>query len=93
MIKNKLDQRTLDVVQTAFQLAPGTEAPSEMNTYFPQFKLLNMAENTSHNIHNLYTIRGAAGRDGNAWSRYIADAMREFGGRSDMPIAQHHRLT
>jgi alkyl sulfatase BDS1-like metallo-beta-lactamase superfamily hydrolase len=61
-----------------------------MNMYFPQFKLVNMAENTSHNMHNLYTIRGAEVRDGNAWSRYLADAMREFGGRTDVLIAQHH---
>lgn len=90
LIKKRLDERTVDGVQMVFQLTPGTEAPSEMNLYFPQFKLLNMAENTSHNMHNLYTIRGAEVRDGNAWSRYIADAMREFGGRSDVLIAQHH---
>jgi alkyl sulfatase BDS1-like metallo-beta-lactamase superfamily hydrolase len=90
LIKKNLDQRTVDGVEIVFQLTPGTEAPSEMNLYFPQFKLLNMAENTSHNMHNLYTIRGAEVRDGNAWSRYLADAMREFGGRTDVLIAQHH---
>ena len=84
LIKKNLDQRTVDGVQMVFQLTPGTEAPSEMNMYFPQFKLLNMAENTSHNMHNLYTIRGAEVRDGNAWSRYLADAMREFGSRTDV---------
>ena len=90
LIKKNLEPRTVDGVEIVFQLTPGTEAPSEMNMYFPQFKLLNMAENTSHNMHNLYTIRGAEVRDGNAWSRYIGDAMREFGGRSDVLIAQHH---
>ena len=61
-----------------------------MNLFFPQFKLLNMAENTSHNMHNLYTLRGAEVRDGNAWSRYLSDAIREFGPRTDVLIAQHH---
>ena len=90
VIKKNLEPRTVDGVQMVFQLTPGTEAPSEMNMYFPQFKLLNMAENSSHNMHNLYTLRGAEVRDGNAWSRYLADAMREFGGRTDVLIAQHH---
>ena len=90
VIKKNLEPRTVDGVEIIFQLTPGTEAPSEMNMYFPQFKLLNMAENSSHNMHNLYTLRGAEVRDGNAWSRYLADAMREFGGRTDVLIAQHH---
>ena len=90
LIQKNLEQRTVDGVEIVFQLTPGSEAPSEMNMYFPQFKLLNMAENTSHNMHNLYTLRGAEVRDGNAWSRYLSDALREFGGRTDVLIAQHH---
>ena len=90
LIKKNLEQRKIDGVEIVFQLTPGSEAPSEMNMYFPQFKLLNMAENTSHNMHNLYTIRGAEVRDGNAWSRYISQAMREFGEISEVLIAQHH---
>jgi alkyl sulfatase BDS1-like metallo-beta-lactamase superfamily hydrolase len=90
LIKKNLETRKVDGVEMVFQLTPGTEAPAEMNLFFPQFKLLNMAENTSHNMHNLYTIRGAEVRDGNAWSRYIAAAMREFGARTDVLIAQHH---
>ena len=90
LVKTNLEQRTIDGVQIVFQLTPGSEAPSEMNLFFPQFKLLNMAENTSHNMHNLYTLRGAEVRDGNAWSRYLSDAIREFGPRTDVLIAQHH---
>jgi alkyl sulfatase BDS1-like metallo-beta-lactamase superfamily hydrolase len=60
------ETRTIDGVEIQFQLTPGTEAPAEMNLYFPQFRVLDMAENTTHNMHNLYTLRGAEIRDGNA---------------------------
>ncbi|MBP9478324.1 MAG: MBL fold metallo-hydrolase, partial [Sebaldella sp.] len=57
------DTRTIDGVQIDFSLVPGTEAPSEMLMYFPQFKLLNSAEDATHTLHNLYTLRGAQVRD------------------------------
>jgi len=90
LIRKPLDQRTVDGVDLRFHLTPGSEAPSEMNVFLPQFKVLDMAENTSHNMHNLYTIRGAEVRDGNAWSRYISEAMEEFGDQTEVLIAQHH---
>ena len=46
--------------------------------YFPQFRVLNMAEDVTHNMHNLYTIRGAEVRDGNLWSRYISEALESL---------------
>ena len=58
-----------------FQLTPGTEAPAEMLIYFPQFRVLDMAEDVTHTMHNLYTLRGAEVRDGNLWSRYIGEAL------------------
>jgi len=57
---------TVDGVEIEFQMAPGTEAPAEMHFYFPQFRALCMAENATHNLHNLLTLRGAIrtpGRD------------------------------
>ena len=54
-----------------FQLTPDTESPAEMNTYIPKYKALWMAENCSGTMHNLYTLRGAEVRDGNAWAQYI----------------------
>ena len=36
----------IDGVKMVFQMTPGTEAPAEMNTYFPQFKAMWMAENS-----------------------------------------------
>jgi alkyl sulfatase BDS1-like metallo-beta-lactamase superfamily hydrolase len=90
VIKQAYETRSVDGVEIEFHLVPGSEAPSEMIMYFPQFKLLNMAEDATHNMHNLYTIRGAEIRDGRLWSRYIADAIERYGDKTDTVIAQHH---
>jgi alkyl sulfatase BDS1-like metallo-beta-lactamase superfamily hydrolase len=90
VIKQSYETRTIDGVEIEFHLVPGSEAPAEMIMYFPQFRLLNMAEDATHNMHNLYTIRGAEIRDGRLWSRYIGDAIERYGGRTDAVIAQHH---
>ncbi len=50
---------TIDGVEIVFQMTPGTEAPAEMNFYFPQHRALCTAENTSHTLHNVLTLRGA----------------------------------
>jgi alkyl sulfatase BDS1-like metallo-beta-lactamase superfamily hydrolase len=68
----------VDGIKMVFQNTPGTEAPSEMNTYFPEKKALWMAENVSNVIHNIYTLRGAQVRNALAWSKYIARAMFLF---------------
>lgn len=90
VIKQAYETRKVDGVEIEFHLVPGSEAPSEMIMYFPQFKLLNMAEDATHNMHNLYTIRGAEIRDGRLWSRYISDAIERYGDKTDVVIAQHH---
>lgn len=81
---------TIDGIDIEFLMAHGSEAESEMMMYFPQFKVLNTAEITSQQLHNIYTIRGAAIRDASAWSHYIDKALERFGGRADILIAQHH---
>ena len=90
VIKQSYETRSIDGVEIEFHLVPGSEAPSEMLMYFPQFKLLNMAEDATHNMHNLYTIRGAEIRDGRLWSRYINEAIARYGDRTEIVIAQHH---
>ncbi|MES2751803.1 MAG: alkyl sulfatase dimerization domain-containing protein [Pseudomonadota bacterium] len=90
IIKQSYETRTVDGVEIEFHLVPGSEAPSEMIMYFPQFKLLNMAEDATHNMHNLYTIRGAEIRDGRRWSKYIGEAIERYGDKTDIVIAQHH---
>jgi alkyl sulfatase BDS1-like metallo-beta-lactamase superfamily hydrolase len=90
VIKQSYETRNVDGVEIEFHLVPGSEAPAEMIMYFPQFKLLNMAEDASHTMHNLYTIRGAEIRDGRLWSRYISEAIERYGDKTDAVIAQHH---
>jgi alkyl sulfatase BDS1-like metallo-beta-lactamase superfamily hydrolase len=90
VIKQSYETRNVDGVEIEFHLVPGSEAPAEMLLYFPQLKLLNMAEDATHTMHNLYTIRGAEIRDGRMWSRYISDAIERYGNKTDIVIAQHH---
>lgn len=81
---------TIDGVEIVFQVTPDTEAPSEMNFYFPQFKALCMAENCSCHLHNIYTPRGAQVRDAKAWSYYINEAIDLFAGKTEVLFASHH---
>jgi len=89
-IKLQLDKRVVDGVAIEFQLTPGTEAPAEMNLYFPAQRVLNAAENVTHNLHNLYTLRGAEVRDALAWAKYIEQMREQYAPRADFMIAQHH---
>jgi alkyl sulfatase BDS1-like metallo-beta-lactamase superfamily hydrolase len=80
----------VDGIRIVFQNTPDTEAPSEMNFFFPDKRLLCMAENCTHTMHNLYPIRGAQVRDSLAWSKYIHEAMRMWGSHTDTMFASHH---
>ena len=71
-------------------MAPGTEAPSEMHFYFPRYRALCMAENATHTLHNLLTLRGALVRDPHVWSQYLTEAIDTFADRSDVAFASHH---
>ena len=84
------ETHTIDGVTIEFQMAPGTEAPAEMHFYFPQFRALCMAENATHNLHNLLTLRGALVRDPHAWSGYLTEAIDTFADRTDVVFASHH---
>jgi linear primary-alkylsulfatase len=80
----------LDGVRIIFQMTPEAEAPAEMNFFFPDKGWLCMAENCTHNMHNLVPIRGALVRDARKWSRYINEAIELYGGQSEMMFASHH---
>jgi alkyl sulfatase BDS1-like metallo-beta-lactamase superfamily hydrolase len=84
------ETHTIDGVEIEFQMAPGTEAPAEMHFYFPQLRALCMAENATHNLHNLLTLRGALVRDPHAWSGYLTEAIDRFADRADVVFASHH---
>ncbi|MDH4280272.1 MAG: MBL fold metallo-hydrolase, partial [Acidimicrobiia bacterium] len=81
---------TLDGIRVVFQNTPDAEAPAEMNFQFPDKRLLCMAENCTHTLHNLYPIRGAQTRDALAWSKYIQEAIDLWAGDSDVMFASHH---
>ncbi|MGW4791018.1 alkyl/aryl-sulfatase [Nonomuraea sp. NPDC004297] len=83
-------EETVDGVRIVFQLTPGTEAPAEMNFLFPDRRALCMAENATHNLHNVLTLRGALVRDTRVWSRYLTEAIALFADRADVAFASHH---
>ncbi|AMW18947.1 alkyl/aryl-sulfatase [Mycobacteroides chelonae] len=83
-------EETIDGVHMVFQLTPGTEAPAEMNFHFPQRRALCMAENATHTLHNLLTLRGALVRDPHVWARYITEAINLYARASDVVFASHH---
>lgn len=89
-IRETGETHTIDGVEIEFQMAPGTEAPAEMHFYFPRFRALCMAENATHNLHNLLTLRGALVRDPHAWSGYLTEAIDTFADRADVVFASHH---
>jgi alkyl sulfatase BDS1-like metallo-beta-lactamase superfamily hydrolase len=89
-IRETGEKQTIDGVEIEFQMAPGTEAPAEMHFYFPRYRALCMAENATHNLHNLLTLRGALVRDPHAWSGYLTEAIDTFAGRADVVFASHH---
>ncbi|MEW2527457.1 alkyl sulfatase dimerization domain-containing protein [Streptomyces sp. NPDC047071] len=73
-----------------FQLTPGTEAPAEMNIYLPDARTLCIAENATHTMHNILSLRGAQVRDAHAWSKYLTEAIQTFGKDTDVLFASHH---
>ena len=89
-IVQPVETHLIDGVEILFQLAPDSEAPSEMHFYFPGLRALNMAENTNHLMHNLCPLRGAQVRDSLAWSKYLNHALHHYADGVDVLMAQHH---
>jgi alkyl sulfatase BDS1-like metallo-beta-lactamase superfamily hydrolase len=79
IIDEAMEEITIDEVRMVFQNTPGSEAPAEMNTWFPDFKAFWAAENITGTLHNILTLRGAPVRDALAWSQYINEALYRFG--------------
>ncbi len=84
------ETRVVDGITMEFQVTPGTEAPAEMNVLLTDHKALCMAENATHNLHNILTLRGALVRDPRVWSRYLTEAIDRFDERFDVVFASHH---
>jgi alkyl sulfatase BDS1-like metallo-beta-lactamase superfamily hydrolase len=89
LISKNIEEITLDGVTMVFQDVSDTEAPVEMNTYFPQFKALWSSELITGTIHNIYTLRGAAVRNALNWSKEISEALYMFGGEAEVMFASH----
>ncbi len=89
VIEDDFEEHTIDGVRMVFQNTPGTEAPAEMNTWFPDMKAFWAAENVTATIHNVYTLRGALVRDALAWSKAINEAIYRFGADADVMLASH----
>lgn len=88
-IKKDFENVTIDGVEMVFQNTPDTEAPVEMNTYFPQFKAFWAAENITATMHNIYTLRGAPVRNALNWSKQINAALYKFGIEAEVMFASH----
>ncbi|MFN8168069.1 MAG: alkyl sulfatase dimerization domain-containing protein [Candidatus Nanopelagicales bacterium] len=88
-IVDDIEELTVDGVRMVFQNTPGTEAPAEMNTWFPDLKAFWAAENVVATIHNIYTLRGALVRDALEWSRQINKALYLFGREAEVMLASH----
>ena len=89
IVKEDFETMTVDGIKMIFQNTPGTEAPAEMNTYFPDMKAFWAAENITGTVHNIYTLRGALVRDALEWSKQINVALYKFGQDAEVMFASH----
>jgi len=76
VIDQPIEEMTIDGVRMVFQNTPGTEAPAEMNTWFPDFKAF-------------WALCGAPVRDALAWSKYINEALYRFSDEAEAMFASH----
>ncbi|WP_298890716.1 alkyl sulfatase dimerization domain-containing protein [uncultured Serinicoccus sp.] len=83
-------EEVVDGVRVVFQLTPGTEAPAEMNFTFPDHRAVCLAENASHTLHNLLTLRGAVVRDAHVWARYLTESITLLSDDIEVAFASHH---
>ena len=90
VIEEDFEEHIIDGVIMVFQNTPGTEAPAEMNTWFPEQKVFWAAENITATVHNVYTLRGALVRDALSWSKQINEALYRFGREAEILVSSHN---
>jgi alkyl sulfatase BDS1-like metallo-beta-lactamase superfamily hydrolase len=90
IIRKTGQELTIDGVKMVFQMTPGTEAPAEMNTWFPQLKAMWMAENTTNTMHNILTLRGAQVRDALKWAGFLNETIELYGQGVESKFQSHH---
>ncbi len=89
IIRKTGEELTIDGVRIQFQMAMGSEAPSEFMFYFPDKKALCLSEVATRLMHNIYTLRGAQARDALRWSKYINETMDLFPD-AEVAFGSHH---
>lgn len=90
LIKKTGEEHTVDGVHIEFQMVPDTEAPAEMNFFFPATGVLLISETATNCMHNIVTLRGAKVRDAKAWSLYLDEAISLYGARTNVLIGSHN---
>lgn len=83
------EKLTIDGLDFEFLMAPGSEAPSEMHLYIPALKALCTAENSTHTLHNFYTLRGAKTRDTAKWTDYLNETLDKWGSQAEVLFMPH----
>ena len=81
---------TIDGVKMEFQYTTNTEAPVEMNIWFPDYKALFMAENCVGTLHNVLTLRGAQVRDPLVWAEFLDESRRLYGNQAEVVFTAHN---
>lgn len=90
LIRREYETHTVAGIEIEFQLTPGTEAPAEMNFYFPGLRALCMSENSTQMMHNILTPRGALVRDAKAWAQYLDASLQHYGNKTDVMFVSHN---
>ncbi|EHV9749169.1 MBL fold metallo-hydrolase [Escherichia coli] len=83
------EKLNIDGLDFEFLMAPGSEAPSEMHLYIPALKALCTAENSTHTLHNFYTLRGAKTRDTAKWTNYLNETLDKWGSQAEVLFMPH----
>ena len=81
---------TVDGVKMQFQYTTNTEAPVEMNIWFPDHKALFMAENCVGTLHNILTLRGAQVRDPLSWAKFLDQSRQLYGDEAEVVFTAHN---
>jgi alkyl sulfatase BDS1-like metallo-beta-lactamase superfamily hydrolase len=89
IIQQDIKTIIIDGITMVIQNTPSTGSPAEMNTYFPQFKTLWMAENVTGTLHDVYTLMGAEVRDALGWSKFINQVIFGFAKDAEVMFTSH----
>jgi alkyl sulfatase BDS1-like metallo-beta-lactamase superfamily hydrolase len=81
---------TIDGTRMVFQMTENTEAPVEVNIWFPDHKALFVAEECTASLHNILTIRGAQVRDPLAWSDSLDETRQLWGDDAEVMFFAHN---